>query len=96
MEGEYSMDRTAFEAELASAGYTQIETKGLDPKPANTEHAHDYDIRGLVLEGIFIVRRNDQPTTYRAGEIFDVQAGTKHSEEIGPNGARILVGRKTS
>ena len=88
------MDRAVFDAELGSAGYTQIETKGLDPKPANTEHAHDYDIRGLVLEGIFIVKRNDQPTTYRAGDIFDVPAGTKHSEEIGPDGARILVGRK--
>jgi quercetin dioxygenase-like cupin family protein len=88
------MDQAAFEAELVSAGYAQIETKALDPKPANTEHAHDYDIRGLVLDGVFIVRRDDQPTTYRAGEVFEVPAGRKHSEEIGPNGARILVGRK--
>jgi quercetin dioxygenase-like cupin family protein len=90
------MDQAAFEAELMSAGYTQVETKALEPRPQNSEHAHDYDIRGLVLEGIFIVRQNDQPTTYRAGEIFDVPAGTKHSEEIGPNGARVLVARKTS
>jgi len=88
------MDQAAFESELVSAGYAQIETKALDPKPANTEHAHDYDIRGLVLDGVFIVRRDDQPTTYRAGEVFEVPAGRKHSEEIGPNGARILVGRK--
>ena len=50
------MDQAAFEAKLAAAGYTQIETKALDPRPANTEHAHDHDIRGLVLDGIFIVR----------------------------------------
>ena len=89
------MDQAVFEAGLASAGYSQIETKALDPKPANTEHAHEYDIRGLVLDGIFIVRQDGQPTAYHAGEIFEVPAGRRHSEEIGPGGARILVGRKS-
>ena len=88
------MHQNAFEAELRSAGYTQIETKALDPKPTNTEHVHDYDIRGLVLEGIFIVAQDDQPVTYRTGEVFAVPAGSRHSEEIGPQGARILIGRK--
>jgi quercetin dioxygenase-like cupin family protein len=32
--------------------------------------------------------------TYRAGEVFAVPAGTRHTEEIGPQGARILVARK--
>ena len=88
------MDQAEFEAQLDSGGYTHIETKALDPRPSNTEHAHDYAIRGLVLDGIFIVRQNGQPATYRAGEVFAVPAGKKHSEEIGPDGARILVGRK--
>jgi quercetin dioxygenase-like cupin family protein len=88
------MEQAAFEAELKSDGYSHIEMKALDPRPSNTEHAHDYDIRGLVLDGIFIVSQNDQPITYRTGQIFAVPAGTTHSEEIGPNGARIIVGRK--
>jgi hypothetical protein len=33
---------------------------------------HDYDIRGLVLSGVFIVNQGEEPVTYRAGEIFDV------------------------
>ena len=88
------MHQNAFEAELRSAGYTQIETKSLDPTPTNTQHVHDYDIRGLVLDGIFIVRQDDQPVTYRTGEVFAVPAGRRHTEEIGPHGAHILVGRK--
>lgn len=88
------MHQNAFEAELRSAGYTQIETKSLDPKPTNTQHAHDYDTRGLVLDGIFIVAQGDQPVLYRAGEVFAVPAGKRHAEEIGPPGAPILVGRK--
>jgi quercetin dioxygenase-like cupin family protein len=88
------MRQEAFEAELGSAGYTQIESKALDPKPANVEHAHDYDIRGMVLDGVFIVKQGDQSVAYRTGDIFEVPAGKRHSEEIGPNGARVLVGRK--
>jgi quercetin dioxygenase-like cupin family protein len=89
-----SMQQSAFEAELQSAGYTEIESKTLDPRPANAGHAHDYDIKGLVLDGVFIVYQDGNPATYRSGEVFAVPAGKGHTEEIGPNGARIVVGRK--
>jgi quercetin dioxygenase-like cupin family protein len=88
------MQQADFEAELKSAGYVEIETKAIDPRPANHAHAHDYDIRGLVLDGIFTVAQNDKPVTYRAGDVFFVVAGTSHTEEIGPEGAKILYGRK--
>jgi uncharacterized cupin superfamily protein len=48
----------------------------------------------LVLDGIFIVAQDNKPVTYRAGDVFFVVAGTSHTEEIGPQGAKILVGRK--
>ena len=88
------MQQAAFEAELKSGGYVEIETKAIEPRPVNTAHAHDYDIRGLVLDGIFIVAQDNKPVTYRAGDVFFVVAGTRHTEEIGPQGAKILVGRK--
>jgi len=88
------MQQDVFEAELDTAGYVEIETKVLDPRPSNNAHTHDYDIRGLVLDGIFIVKQDDEPVTYRAGEVFAVPAGKSHTEEVGPQGARILVGRK--
>ena len=88
------MQQDAFEAELKSGGYVEIETKAIEPRPVNHAHAYDYDIRGLVLDGIFIVAQDDKPVTYRAGDIFFVVAGTSHTEEIGPGGAKILVGRK--
>ena len=88
------MQQNVFAAELRSGGYTQIESKALDPKPGNVEHVHDYDIRGMVLDGVFVVTQGDQSVTYLTGDIFAVPAGKRHSEEIGPHGARILVGRK--
>ena len=89
------MNQSAFEAELKSSGYSDIEIKAIDPRPANDAHAHDYDIRGLVLDGSFIVKEEgERPITYHAGEVFAVAAGRKHSEEIGGSGARIVAGRK--
>lgn len=88
------MDQSAFEAELKSAGYTEIETKVIEPRPVNEQHTHDYEIRGLVLDGIFIVTQGERATTYRPGEVFIVAAGKPHTEAIGPQGASILYGRR--
>lgn len=89
------MDRTAFEAQLRAEGYQEIETKRLDPRPANVEHGHHFDVRGLILDGAFTVTLEGVPRTYRAGEIFEVAAGRMHFEEVGPEGAELLIGRRT-
>ena len=88
------MDTSAFEAKLKTDGYTEIEFKTYDPRPANGEHGHHFSVRGLVLEGAFIVIRDQKPVTYRTGEVFAVPEGCLHCEEISPEGARVLIGRK--
>ena len=88
------MDTDIFEAKLKADGYTEIETKTLEPRPANGEHGHHFSVRGLVLDGAFIVIRDQKPITYRTGEVFAVPEGCLHCEEIGPEGARVLIGRK--
>jgi quercetin dioxygenase-like cupin family protein len=88
------MDKDQFAAQLRSDGYSEIETKAVAPKPANERHGHPYAVRGLVLAGTFTVIQDDTPTTYHPGEVFAVPAGCAHSEEVGMEGAQILVGRK--
>ena len=88
------MRQAEFEAELKSKGYVEIESRSIDPRPVNNGHTHDYDIRGLVLDGIFIVDQGEKPVAYRAGDVFFVPAGRSHTEEIGAPGAKIVVGRK--
>lgn len=88
------MTRIEFEAALAVDGFVEIETKALPPRPANGEHGHHYGVRGLVVDGVFIVIRNNSPVAFRRGDIFDVPEGHLHCEEIGPEGAVISVGRK--
>ena len=88
------MNRPEFEARLKEDGYTEIEAKSLQPRPANNEHGHAFGVRGLVLSGAFTVTQSNVTTTYRTGEIFSVAAGQDHSEEVGPEGAEVVVGRK--
>ena len=88
------MNQNVFKAELAASGYA-IEDKDLGPRPAAAEHVHDHDIRGLVLSGIFAVWQNQRVTKYHPGEIFDVPAGVMHTEEIGKEGATVIIGRRS-
>jgi quercetin dioxygenase-like cupin family protein len=88
------MDRQQFEAQLKRDGYTEIEAKSLQPRPANDHHGHPFAVRGLVLSGTFTVAQNNNARTYRVGEIFSVAADEEHSEEVGPDGAEVVVGRK--
>jgi quercetin dioxygenase-like cupin family protein len=88
------MDRQEFEARLREDGYTEIEAKLLQPRPANDEHGHPFAVRGLVLSGAFTVTQHNLTRTYRPGEIFSVAVGHDHSEQIGPDGAEVIVGRK--
>ena len=88
------MNRQEFEAQLKADGYTEIEAKFLQPRPANDHHGHPFAVRGLVLAGTFTVAQNNSAKTYRAGEIFSVAADHDHSEEVGADGADVVVGRK--
>jgi quercetin dioxygenase-like cupin family protein len=88
------MNEIDFEAKLRADGYTEIETQDLQPRPAKGQHGHPFSIRGLVLAGTFIVTQDNQRTIHKPGEVFAVAQGHPHDESIGPEGARVLVGRK--
>ena len=90
------MNESDFEAKLKADGFTEIETQNLDPRPGKGRHRHLFAIRGLVLSGTFIVTQDSEPVTLGPGQIFAVAEGELHDESIGPEGARVLVGRKFS
>ncbi|HEV7510218.1 MAG TPA: cupin domain-containing protein [Candidatus Acidoferrum sp.] len=88
------MNEIDFEANLRADGYTEIDTQTLQPRPAKGEHGHPFSIRGLVLAGTFIVTQDNQRTVYASGQVVAVDQEHPHDESIGPEGARVLVGRK--
>ncbi len=88
------MEQTAFEAKLRADGYTEIETKSYDARPANGEHGHHFSIRGLILAGALIVSKEGKPQTYGPGDIFEVPQGLMHHEEVGAVVVKLVIGRK--
>lgn len=90
------MNTQDFEAQLKADGYTEIETQTLEPRPGKGRHRHLFAIRGLVLSGTFNVTLDSEPVAHGPGQVFAVAEGQLHDESIGPEGARIVVGRKFS
>jgi quercetin dioxygenase-like cupin family protein len=89
-----SMDRAAFEASAKNAGY-RIETSTGTPNKVTQPHAHDVDVRVLVVAGELTVNARGVSQTYRAGDAFDMPAGCVHSERHGANGSEVVVARRT-
>lgn len=83
-----------FEAGLKADGYVEIETKDFPARPANGEHGHHFSVRGLILDGEFLITTEGKTTTYRPGDVFAVAEGQLHCEAVGENGVRLVVGRK--
>ena len=88
------MNRTDFETELHAQGYREIVDRQMQPGQINSEHAHEFDARLLVLEGEMAVAFDGEERTYRAGDSFAVSAGRRHTERSGPEGVRYLAGRR--
>ena len=88
------MDQREFEEQLRTDGYQEIELQELAPRPGKGRHRHLFAVRGLVLSGTFLVTQRDDPVVYGPGQVFTVAHGELHDESIGPDGARVVVGRK--
>lgn len=89
------MERAAFEASLLNEGY-QVVTVTMAPNAVNPEHVHPFDARLLVAEGSMTVSREDGPTlTHQTGAVFEVPAGTRHSETASAAGVTYVAGRRT-
>jgi len=87
------MDAGDFESGLKAAGFTTLvrEVAARDELP---DHRHDWEVRGLVLAGAFTIESGGVARTYGPGESFELAAMAPHSEWAGPEGARLLLGRR--
>ena len=81
----------AFESDLRREGY-DIRFGGRPPRYTADPHAHDFDVRLMVLGGEITLTIGGRPTTYRAGDDCEVPAGTIHAETVGPEGVSTLSG----
>jgi quercetin dioxygenase-like cupin family protein len=87
-------DAAAFTARLQAEGFQEILEREAPPAPTSPTHDHPFDARVLVLAGQFALGRDGVHRAYGPGEWFEVPRGTPHQEGAGPDGARLLVGRR--
>ena len=87
------MDMTEFDADLRREGY-RVVNSSVKPNLIAPNHCHDFDAKSLVLGGEITITRDNTPTTFRAGQCFEVPMGCMHAEHVGPEGVALLSGRR--
>jgi quercetin dioxygenase-like cupin family protein len=90
------MNQADFEKKLKAEGYAEMVDRQMAANHFNPEHAHEFDACVLVVEGEMTIDRSGKPQTFRAGDMCMLAAGTLHSEQCGPTGARYFAGRRYS
>ncbi|NKE47389.1 cupin domain-containing protein [Roseomonas frigidaquae] len=88
------MDRTAFEAALPRAGFTESVGQDLPAGDTTPEHSHNFDARLLILSGSLILESGGTRRSYGPGEVFEVPRDTPHAEIAGATGVSYIAGRR--
>ncbi|HUB15434.1 MAG TPA: cupin domain-containing protein [Acetobacteraceae bacterium] len=87
-----ALTRQAFESDLRREGFEVIHG-GQKAGFSEEQHAHDFDVRIMVLSGEFTVTRDNVPQTYHAGDHCELPAGCQHTTKVGPEGVAYMVGK---
>ena len=87
------MNRAEFEADVRREGYELSEAQ-IEPNVHRDAHAHEFDARLFVLDGLLTLVIGANRRTYRAGDTCSVPAGTMHAQDTEADGVRFLLGRR--
>lgn len=86
------MEKVEFESALARDGYDDVCVMNKPEAPRNEPHAHAFDARALILDGEVTLTIDGVATAYRAGDTYDVPAGTVHTETVPAGGVDYVAG----
>jgi len=89
------MEQAAFEEQLARDGYDDVRVVDWAANNNSGTHVHGFSARGLLLSGSVTVKTDTLAMAcQQPGDTFALEANTPHIEDVGPDGARLLIGRK--
>src|SRR3954468_3804078 len=75
------LTREAFESDLRREGF-EVVHGGQKANYVGECHAHDFDVRIMVLSGEITLIRDGKPETFRAGDHCEIPAGCMHTEQV--------------
>ncbi|WP_417518510.1 cupin domain-containing protein [Minwuia sp.] len=88
------MNRKAFELALTGDGFENVGLKEMEPNCHNDAHAHDFDVRAMVVEGDITLTVDGKKRKYSPGDIIEMERGCMHIEDVGDQGMKFVVGRR--
>ena len=88
------MEEAEYRQHLKDDGYSDPVLVEWEAGLINETHTHDFSSSLLILSGEMTVETVDETKTCRPGQSFSAEAGIVHTETVGPEGIRFLVGRK--
>ena len=87
------MDASSFETELRNDGFGEIVNGEMKPNEVGKVHAHDYEVRGLVLEGGIVLTCGNEERSFGVGEVLRWRpVGNMPKERARPGFASSRVG----
>jgi len=86
------LTREAFESDLRREGFGVVHG-GQAAGFTEDMHAHDFDVRIMVLGGEITVCRNGGSETFRSGDHCEIPADCQHTTKVGPEGVAYTVGK---
>jgi mannose-6-phosphate isomerase-like protein (cupin superfamily) len=86
------LTREAFESDLRREGF-EVVHGGQQAGFTEDVHAHDFDVRIMVLSGEITVTRDNKPEIFQAGDHCTIPAGCMHTTKVGPEGVAYMVGK---
>jgi quercetin dioxygenase-like cupin family protein len=87
------MEEQQFRSDLAANEYECKEFSRL-ANTYNPDHTHPWHARLFIQEGELTLTTPEGERTYRSGDSCELEAGTVHSERVGPGEMRGLLGTK--
>lgn len=86
------LTREAFESDLRREGF-DISHGGQKACVGEDLHAHDFDVRIMVLGGEITLTRDGKPETFKPGDCCEISAGCHHTTTVGSEGVAYVLGK---
>jgi quercetin dioxygenase-like cupin family protein len=86
------LTREAFESDLRREGFDVVHG-GQKADVAEEMHAHDFDVRIMVLGGEITLARDGKIETFKAGDCCEIPGACQHTTKVGPEGVAYILGK---
>lgn len=88
------MDSEQFLKMVRHEGFSEVVRVAREPGTMLESHTHPFEAKALILDGEIRITTAAGDRTYRADDIFHLQAQETHAAFYGPQGVQYLAGRK--